>query len=479
MTFGDNAVQLFGDLFVYCRYSLVNWARIAALVVRHGPVSTIRDIRRYPWILVLLQVNSLLWRFIRGRQGRYRQATAMVMADIVAGVIRMMQDVFFKGDRLVIHEDMVPPEILRAMGLAPFMTELLGILMPMIKPHSVEHYIDTCENEGVPPDICSLPKSTIGVTLQGHLPPALAIVSSNLPCDGGMASYMLIEKQLKLPTIRLDVPYNFTNERAVEYFAGELRRLIAWLEANTPGRMDWERLREICEERNRMVEHEMELWDLIRIRPAPMAGEPVWLSHMWNFNISPGTAASTRTFKRIAEMGRKNLEEGISSIRNERYRALLWNPPTIHFIDIYNWAEKVYGISLIMDSMTFNRIPLIDVDTPESMLQGLGKTIMNGPMARHTRGPASNYLDDIFHICKQFQIDMVWVAGHIGCKNTQALNGMLREMCRQEGIPLLIINYDLSDPRIVPREGIIAQIDHFMENVMKAEKKPEDKRAAA
>ncbi len=91
-------------------------------------------------------------------------------------------------------------------------------------------------------------------------------------------------------------------------------------------------------------------------------------------------------------------------------------------------------------------------------------------MARHTRGPAKNYLDDIFHIHKHFDIDMVWVAGHIGCKNTQALNGMLRELCRKESIPLLIINYDLSDPRIVSREGIMDQIDHFMENTMKAKK---------
>ena len=73
-------------------------------------------------------------------------------------------------------------------------------------------------------------------------------------------------------------------------------------------------------------------------------------------------------------------------------------------------------------------------------------------------------------ISHDFDIDMVWVAGHIGCKNTQALNGMLRELCRRESIPLLIINYDLSDPRIVSREGIIEQIDHFMENIMKAKK---------
>jgi len=65
---------------------------------------------------------------------------------------------------------------------------------------------------------------------------------------------------------------------------------------------------------------------------------------------------------------------------------------------------------------------------------------------------------------------MVWIAGHIGCKNTQALNGILREKCRKAGIPLLIIEYDLSDTRIVPKEGIITQVEQFMENIMKAER---------
>ena len=49
-----------------------------------------------------------------------------------------------------------------------------------------------------------------------------------------------------------------------------------------------------------------------------------------------------------------------------------------------------------------------------------------------------------------------------------ALNGVLREKCRETGLPLLIINYDLSDPRIVSREGILEQVNHFMENIMKA-----------
>ena len=147
--------------FVHLRYGAINWLKIILLVIRHGPFDTIRDLKRYPWIKVLLRVNSLLGRFVKGRTGRYHKATAMVMSDIVAGVVDMMKGVFFQGDKLVIHEDMIPPEIIRAMGLTPFMAELLGILMPMIEPYSVVDYIDTSENEGIPPDICSLPKSTM------------------------------------------------------------------------------------------------------------------------------------------------------------------------------------------------------------------------------------------------------------------------------------------------------------------------------
>jgi len=83
---------------------------------------------------------------------------------------------------------------------------------------------------------------------------------------------------------------------------------------------------------------------------------------------------------------------------------------------------------------------------------------MQGPMVRHTRGPAENYLDDIFRMVKQFDLDMVWVANHVGCKGGQALNGILREQCRAKGIPLLILDYDLSDPRIVSHDNMMRQV---------------------
>ncbi len=460
-----------GDIAVTSKYKLFNFTNIAMMGLKNGPYDMIMDLKRYPWLWHLLKVNRLISKLTVGRTGNYRKAVSMIIHAVTKNIIDHLEGIYYRQDRLVLHEDMVPPEILRAMGLSPWMPEVLGILLPMLEPNAMEEYIDAAENEGVPADVCSLPKAVIGITQKDCLPPARAVVTSNLPCDGGMMSYVYVERKTGAPTFRLDIPHNFKDERAEAYFAGELRRMIAWLEKHTPGRMDWDKMKEMCEERNRMVEYELELWDMIARRPSPLASEAIYLGHLWFFNVCSGLKPATEVFRKLVEMAKENIENNTPALPNEKYRALMWNPPTLHALDLFVWAEKRYGVNCVMDSMTFNRLPFIDTTSEESMLRGIGRNIMNGPMARHTRGPMENYFDDMFHIIKRFDIDMLWMAGHIGCKNTQALNNIMREKCRDAGVPVLIIDYDLSDTRIVPKEGIFSQVDHFMENVMKAERR--------
>jgi len=458
------------DRLVSAGYKAANLYRIGHLGWKRGPLQTLRDFRRYPWLKSMTQANRLHEMMTRGRTGAYREANAFVISNIIASINEMIRGFFDAPENTVMHEDLVPPEILYGMGLNPWMVEFLGITLPMIDAARAEHYIDVAENDGIPADVCSLPKSTIGMFLEGHLPRPAAVVSSNMPCDGGMSQYTLIERTLGAPTFRLDTPHRFYDDRAVDYFAGELRRMIAWLEAHTPGRMDWDRMREVCQERNRATELEFELWDLIQARPAPMAAEPIYLTHLMYMIAQPGTPRGTRVFRRVAELARRNREARTGALPRERHRAALWNPPTMIFVDLFAWAEQAYGVSLVMDMLTYHRHPFIDTSTPETMLRDMAKVIMQGPMARHTRGPAENFFGDLFHFYERFDLDMIWMAGHIGCKNTQALNGMFREKCRRRGIPLLVIDYDLSDTRVVPPAAIRRQVEHFMETVMRAER---------
>ena len=462
------------DALVYIKYWALTWKTILGLffkmLFKRGPIGLIRILIHYPWILILIGVNGLSRRLVKGRSGAYHEAICMMVHTVVVSVAVQIENIIFHSERLIINEDLVPSDIARAMGLKVWLLESMGMLLPILLPEAALKYIDEAENEGINPDACSLPKATVGMVLKAHMPEALALVSSNMPCDAGAGSYAFIQNAYNIPTYRLDVPYNFHNERAERLFIEDLKGMITFLEKHTPGRMDWGRLREICEGRNRMLELELELWDLASVRPSPMAAEAMCLGHLWHVNTLAGEKFAIHCFERLVALARKNLEKGIPATRNEKYRAILWNPPFFHFIDLFNWAERTYGLTLMNDSMTYHHHTPIDTSTPESMLHGLANTIMQGPMVRHTRGPAENFLDDIFSMYKQFNLDMVWVANHVGCKTGQAMNGILREMCRARGIPLLILDYDLLDQRIVSHAGMMRQVEHFMENVMKAER---------
>jgi hypothetical protein len=460
------------DARVFVKYWALTWLSILKLILgvifRRGPLALIRLLIHYPWIFILLRVNGLMNRLARGRTGIFHESLCLTVHSIAVAVVDQLHDIAYHLERMIINEDLVPSDIAGAMGLKAWIMEIMGIMLPILAPEADLQYIDAAENAGLNPDACSLPKATVGMVLKRHMPEGVAIVSSNMPCDAGAGSYAMLQREYKLPIYRLDAPFHFYNARAEQLFAEDLMAMIAWLEQHTPGRMDWERLKQICAGRNRMLELELELWDMLRAKPAPLAGEAVILSHLWHFNVTPGHPKAVAHYERLVKLARRNVEKGLPATVNERYRAVLWNPPFCHFVDLFSWAERTYGLIMINDSMTYNHHEPIDTSTPETMLKGLSRTILQGPMVRHTRGPAANYLDDIFRMVKQFDLDMVWVANHVGCKAGQAMNGILRERCREKQIPLLILDYDLMDPRIVSHDNMVRQVEFFMDNVMKA-----------
>jgi len=459
------------DRWIQFKFWLKNYARMGSLLIKVGPTRLIASLRAYPWLYDLLKANAMYQRAVFGRSGNYREAVAVAFDVIVAGTVEFLSWTINEPERLVLLEDMLPPEIARAMGLNSFMPEIVALLGTMIDSRSGERYIDTAENSGIATDSCTMPKVTMGIALRNHLPKGVAIVSSNLPCDAGATSYTLIaQKAGNVPIYRLDAPHYFKNEQAIALFVEDLKQMIAWLEAHTPGRMDWDRLKSICEERNRASELELEVWEMNRRKPSAMPGEPIWLYHLFAANLLPGTAAATAGWRKIHRLAKENYARQRPAFADERYRAVVWNPVPPMFSDINVWCEQTWGLTFVIDGTSYNTNPLIDTSSPETMLRDLAISIMNGPMARHNRGPAENFFDEMFDLVDNYAADILMMAGHVGCKDRQALTGILLERCRAKGVQLLIFDYDMMDPRIVSQEGIKTQINQFMEDVMHAER---------
>ncbi|MBW1988691.1 MAG: 2-hydroxyacyl-CoA dehydratase [Deltaproteobacteria bacterium] len=457
------------DRYLDIKYAAKNYANLAKSGLRLGPLRMVGDLFRYRWMTRLLNPNFLLKMATMTRTGPYKEANALVMTGIVEGALKILEDIYTRPGRHVLHEDLVTAELLYGMDLAPWQGEMLSVLGPMVEIAFAQRYLDAAVEAGYPPDMCGLNQTTVGLALEGQIPKPRAIVTSNMPCDASLASYTGISRALGgVPVFRLDTPWGFYSERAVDYFVVQLKEMIAFLEEHTEGRMDWDRLREVCERRNAAHEYESALWDLMREKPAPMAGEPVYFGSLMHMTLSPGTPESVEYWKRMVQIAGKLRKRG-GALPDERFRCAMWNAPTLPMPELFVWAEQKWGVALLMEMLTYHREQYIDTKSPETMLRGIARIIMQTPMARHARGPMDNFFSDLFHLYEYFGLDMIWLGGQIGCKNALATCGVLREKCRERGIPLLILDFDIADARVMSPAGIREQAERFMETVMHAE----------
>jgi benzoyl-CoA reductase/2-hydroxyglutaryl-CoA dehydratase subunit BcrC/BadD/HgdB len=410
--------------------------------------------------------RNLFKLWMEGRPPDYQVAVGETLSLTVDHSVDVFSRMAREPEKLIWHEDIIPPEIIQAMDLIPFMVEGMAGTVPMVAPAQTHHLIDVAENAGYPGDICSLPKTTLGMIFEGLLPPPRAIVCSNSPCDGGMSSYLPIEQKVKVPVCRVEFPWNVYEPRAREYCLKEVRRMIRFLEEIAGHSLDMDRLRDICQTRNRMHEASLELWELIKHKPSPMGGILLPLSHM-AYQVCPGTLLGLRIIEGVLKVARANYKEGRGLVEEEKHRAIMWGAYPAVCPDLYKWLEDNYGTVTVMEMLTYNHHPFIDTSSEASMMRDLVDIMGKAPMARHTRGPVENFLSDLFRVYEDFQADMVIMGAHQCCKNTRAVLRILRESCRRQDIPLLIIDHDICDARVVSPEGIKSQVSDFMDTVMR------------
>jgi len=458
------------DQWIDFKYWGLNWLSILGLVATN-PYKVIIALFKYPWIYDLLKTNNLVKRYNEGRNGTALLLSNINLYYVIRGVIRALKTIVYGTKDTVLENCMVPTEIYQAMDLKVFMAELPAALLPMEDQHTCDKYMDLIENNGLPGDTCSYPRITAGVFAAGEIPRDVKVlISNNLPCEAGMQSHAYYEDNMCVPAYRLDVPYNFKEEDALNLFVEDIRGLIAFLEKHTGHLMDWDKLREVLTRYNQMNELELEHWEMTASDNPPLANENIWIPHFWNYNIEPGNLDSIAWYNEIHKHIKKAYDRKESPLKNLRFRSVLWNPPTFAYAHFWNWLEQCWGIACLNDMESFGHFEdmFIDTTTNETMLKGLAKKWCNATMSRHTRGPMENYLPDLWHMFERFRADFILVAGHIGCRSSVAMTGLMKEEAQKRGIPFCIFDYELMDSRVCSHQGIRDQINSFMVNVMKA-----------
>lgn len=455
------------ELINYKHWCL-NWFYILKMGLS-SPLPVIKGILKYSWIYDLIKANSMATAYVNKRSGANIKQIQMQISYIVKGICEMLQYTLENPDKVIVNENMVPSEIFQAMGLRNFVAELPGAILPKLDQYTGTRYLDKAEVSGLPVDTCGLPRFTTGVALLNEIPQGRCLIASNLPCDGGMASYEMIRQSINnVPIYRFNVPYDFRNDDSIDTFVEDLKGMIDFLEKNTGNKMDWDELRRICGNYNEMVDAELERWEMAMTENTPLANDAVWFPHYWNFNVTSGLDDSTKHYDKLLKICRDAYKKGEPAFPNMRYRAVMWNPPPSGYGHMWNWLERCWGIGVVMDLECYGHIEHIDTSTPDSMLRGLGRRYMWATMSKHTRGPAENIIGDLVTVIEDFKPDFVMYPAHIGCKNSMAMESTMKEVCQKMDIPFCVYRYELLDNRVTSRQQMREQVNKFMSDVMGA-----------
>ncbi len=464
-----NLLQRLKDDYRSYRHWRKNWFYLNKMAIS-APRVVMKGMFKYTWMYDLVKIGSLVDMYTKERSGPNFEKSHTHLTYLIKRTSDSYLYALKNPDKVIILQNMVPPHILVAMDLHTVMPEMASVMLPKLDQSTGLRYLDEAEGKGLPGDTCGLPRLTAGIALKDEVPAGRCLIASNLPCDGGLASYECIQKSVgDIPIYRLNIPYDFRNEESIDAFVEDLKEMIKFLEENTDGKMDWDKLREICNNYNELVEIELERWELAKTDVSPLSNDALWFPHYFTFNAAPLDKDLVKQHRKLLKMDQKDYKKCRPAFNNIRYRTVIWNPPPSVYGHIWNWLERCWGIASVMDLETYGAMEYIDTSNPDTMLRGLGRAYMWATMAKHTRGPAENMLEDLVRVIEEFKPDFVLYPAHMGCKNSMSLESTMKEECRKRNIPFCVFRFDLVDSRVTSRQKMREQISKFMVDVMKAE----------
>jgi hypothetical protein len=124
--------------------------------------------------------------------------------------------------------------------------------------------------------------------------------------------------------------------------------------------------------------------------------------------------------------------------------------------------EQEWGAVVVMEMFGYSPYTQIDTSSEDSMFRGMAvRALHEVPMIRQARGVADLFLSDIERIVIDHKVDCVIYPGYMGHKDGSANVGLMREKCRELGVPFLYIGMDLFDDRYTTLSELQDKISKF------------------
>ncbi len=363
-------------------------------------------------------------------------------------------------------------EILRCFDILPVFPEV-NALQLAIRKNSLP-YIIKSEEIGYASDNCAYVKADIGYTLSGgvgengNIPKPSFIVCNFVGCNVYIKWFEHCASLLDVPMIMLDIPFvreDMPSSDDVRYVMKQLQELITRCEELTGKKFDIDRLREILAYSARAEEGWSRAKNLCKNRPTPFDSYFDSINMMGPINALRGTPEAADFFDRAVEQYEQMVAEGMGVLEDERFRMVVEGPPPYPYYRNFRNLFEAWGATAVQSTYStvggtwefgFRHDPQRPLESIAEQM--LVHNLCNRSMLDRYR-QIRTYVED-------WHADALVIHSIKSCRLFSAGQGDMREYFTKElGIPTLMVESDLEDPRYYAEAQMKNRIDAFFESL--------------
>lgn len=359
--------------------------------------------------------------------------------------------------------------------------------------------IETAEKEGYPDNICSYARTGIGHAIlrnqcgfvnpewpRGGMPDPDLLVGSSANCEPRYKWYQQIRRYHNVPFFCAETSmariYAGVDPKEVEPYvvkaiAAEVRRGKEFFEKHTGRKLDMDRLMESVKQGERTCDWWWKCTELCKHVPCPMPVED-FIASVPLAIMYKEEPESEQFFRMQYEELQNRIANNLSVIPQEKYRLLWgWGLPIYSYLRIFNIMEEFGAVPVTMTAINCFRSytdETFEKYTDPFERMALGKfRLTNHSIGRANALHVTQDVLDVIEFCRDFYCDGVVLNSTPSCRPRTIGQMAAIEMLRNTGIPVLVMENDMTDSRTVDEVKIRNDLEMFMEVVDAAKRRRE------
>ncbi len=321
---------------------------------------------------------------------------------------------------------------------------------------------EVSESDGYSNDICAYARISLAYSKLKDVPeqnmplPDFLLCCNNI-CNCMIKWYENLSKDLNIPLILIDIPFNPDYELSddqVAYVKAQFLDAIKQLEEITGKKWDDNKFKEVMENSKRASRAWLKATQYTQYEPSPLNGFDL-LNHMAVAVCARGKKESGEAFEQLAKEYEQAVKEGTSTFRGEeKYRILFEGIACWPHLRATSYGLKSRGMNMV--GTIYTSAFGFDYDDFDDMI----KCYCNVPNAINLELSRDKRVD----IIKKTKTQGALVHTNRSCK---LWSGFMYEMSRQFGeacnVPVVSFDGDQADPRNFSEAQYETRVQGLME----------------